>query len=347
MKKVILILVLFSVIIVYSTSTNRVRSRMHTTDFMWYTGISLEAEHLFNKGWPEYRFLGRIFRPILTGLDYIVPKKMSKGDIVYLRPSQLHNFHKFILMRTNNPVVLVLAGSDKSTPSDLNIDFEEVIAHPMVYHCFIMNCDYLGNSNKISSLPIGIDFHSLTQGNHCGEKPQSTKEQEIVLQRVIKETKPFQEREQKVYVDFHLNDTSKRFKDKGYETRTDVMNYFKDAPFIAFQEEKMRREDQWRERAKYAFSLCHFGNGMDCHRTWESLALGSIVIVKSSPLDPLYEGLPVVIVDDWSEVCESNLQEWSELYHDTLTNSEYRQRLTHRFWMDKIAQKSNECKNLL
>ncbi len=36
--------------------------------------------------------------------------------------------------------------------------------------------------------------------------------------------------------------------------------------------------------------------------------LGNIVIVKRSSLDPLYEGLPVVIVDDWREISRENLQ---------------------------------------
>jgi len=39
---------------------------------------------------------------------------------------------------------------------------------------------------------------------------------------------------------------------------------------------------------------------MDCHRTWEAMALGCIPIVNTSPLDPFYKQLPVMIVDDWS-----------------------------------------------
>jgi hypothetical protein len=43
------------------------------------------------------------------------------------------------------------------------------------------------------------------------------------------------------------------------------------------------------------------------------LLLGSIPIVKTSPLDPLYKDLPVVIVKDWNE-CKNpkNLDLWWE-----------------------------------
>lgn len=33
-------------------------------------------------------------------------------------------------------------------------------------------------------------------------------------------------------------------------------------------------------------------------------------IVKCSSLDPMYEGLPVVIVNDWEEINAENLRTW-------------------------------------
>ena len=41
---------------------------------------------------------------------------------------------------------------------------------------------------------------------------------------------------------------------------------------------------------------------MDCHRTWEALLLGCIPIVKRNALSPLFDDLPVMVVDDWSTV---------------------------------------------
>jgi hypothetical protein len=58
----------------------------------------------------------------------------------------------------------------------------------------------------------------------------------------------------------------------------------------------------WELYAQYPLVLSTTGNGLDCHRTWELLYLGCIVVTKTSPMDPLYEGLPVIIVEDWHEV---------------------------------------------
>ena len=41
---------------------------------------------------------------------------------------------------------------------------------------------------------------------------------------------------------------------------------------------------------------------------------------KTSPLDALYEGLPVVIVNDWSEVTQENMDKWLFEYGDAFTN---------------------------
>lgn len=52
------------------------------------------------------------------------------------------------------------------------------------------------------------------------------------------------------------------------------------------------------------------GHGWDCFRTWEALYCGCFPIVVSHPsLDSLYEQLPVLIVQDWSQVTAALLQE--------------------------------------
>ena len=40
------------------------------------------------------------------------------------------------------------------------------------------------------------------------------------------------------------------------------------------------------------------------------LFLGLIPIVKTSPLDSLFAGLPVVILSDWSELATGNMSSW-------------------------------------
>ena len=48
----------------------------------------------------------------------------------------------------------------------------------------------------------------------------------------------------------------------------------------------------------------HEGNGLDCHRTWEIILLGSIVITETSSLDNMYiqNNLPVIILNNYDEL---------------------------------------------
>ena len=59
------------------------------------------------------------------------------------------------------------------------------------------------------------------------------------------------------------------------------------------------------------FTVSPEGFGMDCHRTWETLMLGAVPIVKRGPLSRLFEHLPVIQVDDWAEVTRGRLRTWA------------------------------------
>jgi hypothetical protein len=71
---------------------------------------------------------------------------------------------------------------------------------------------------------------------------------------------------------------------------------------VYYEPNKVPRLQSWQTMMQYKYVLSPHGNGLDCHRTWEAMLLGCIPIVKTSPLDPMFEGLPILIVKDWSEV---------------------------------------------
>jgi hypothetical protein len=62
--------------------------------------------------------------------------------------------------------------------------------------------------------------------------------------------------------------------------------------------------------ATHRFCACPRGNGIDTHRVWESLYLGVTPVVERSVMTEHFRdrGLPLVLVDDWSEVTP----EWLE-----------------------------------
>jgi len=68
------------------------------------------------------------------------------------------------------------------------------------------------------------------------------------------------------------------------------------------------RIETWKNMTEYTFVLSPFGNGLDCHRTWEALLCGCIPIVRTNVFNELFEGLPVLIVENWKDITLSLLQ---------------------------------------
>jgi hypothetical protein len=71
---------------------------------------------------------------------------------------------------------------------------------------------------------------------------------------------------------------------------------------------------KWRQYTRllsaHQFSACPRGNGIDTHRLWESLYLGVVPIVERTTLSEHWKGagLPLVLIDDWSEVTPARLR---------------------------------------
>jgi len=80
--------------------------------------------------------------------------------------------------------------------------------------------------------------------------------------------------------------------------------------------------------------LSPHGVGLDCHRTWESLALGHIVLVPSSSFDDLYTDLPVVLLRSWKEVTAQNLEMWLSRYSDRV--EALPKKLTIDYWIEAM-----------
>jgi len=83
----------------------------------------------------------------------------------------------------------------------------------------------------------------------------------------------------------------------------------------------------------HQFVLCPQGNGIDTHRTWEALYLGTIPIEKRNINNQFYTDLPICFVDDWDEITESFLKHEYKQIKETVWNLE---KLDFNYWKTKI-----------
>lgn len=74
-------------------------------------------------------------------------------------------------------------------------------------------------------------------------------------------------------------------------------------------ENSMEGRRRFLENARnHSFVLCPRGNGIDTHRLWEALYMGSIPIVIRDIAHSGWTDMPIFFVDSWNEVTEDRLR---------------------------------------
>jgi len=236
-----------------------------------------------------------------TKLINNIPNK--KDPIIYFNVNFI-NILKLNLHLINYNFILVSGDDDLTNPTNLFLnenEFSNFINNEKITKWYSQNC--IIEHPKIEKIPIGLDYHTLSKRKYYWGEIKNPIEQENELINIHLKSKKFWERQIKCYSNFHFADYGNKF---GY-SRKDVINSIS-SELIFYEPTQIERKATWENQIEYAFVISPHGNGLDCHRTWEALVLGCIVIVKKSPLDSLYEDLPVLIINEWSDITEELLK---------------------------------------
>ena len=84
------------------------------------------------------------------------------------------------------------------------------------------------------------------------------------------------------------------------------------------------------------FVFCPRGNGIDTHRLWETLYMGSIPIVKYEISHELFKDLPILFINDWSEINEDFLE---QKYLEIIDKKWNMEKLKLSYWVNFIKSK--------
>jgi hypothetical protein len=115
--------------------------------------------------------------------------------------------------------------------------------------------------------------------------------------------------------------------------RKPLLDKFKNAPFVTY-EQKVTFKEYIKSLYNHNFCFSPPGNGIDCHRTWESIYLGCIPIVRSSPLTRSFSELPIVIYEDINEITKGFLLNKLIEFHHTHFNYD---KVKFSYWKNKIT----------
>jgi hypothetical protein len=186
-------------------------------------------------------------------------------------------------------------------------------------HWFTQNCTL--EHPKVSPIPIGMDYHTFSNQISC-------KDQEKMIMDISSLSTPFYQREMKCYSNSHFNIHGKYYTQERVDCIQQVPKNL-----THYEQRMINRKQTWLNQTRFAFVLSPAGGGIDCHRTWEALILGCIPIVKrfQVPNDKLYEDLPVLVIDKWSDINEDLLRETVDTFK---TKSFKYEKLNLKYWID-------------
>ncbi|MCL4360892.1 hypothetical protein M1446_00880 [Candidatus Dependentiae bacterium] len=245
------------------------------------------------------------------------PLATQKGAIIFVQIDDLEKFFKEYHPKIQNPYILLThrcAGAKDDDP--IPGPYRKWVDDPKIISWFSQNIDALDNS-KLKHLPIGISNHWWPQGNletfnKALHNNQNATHRKLLCMNFSVHTYP----KERAFV-YNL------FKDKHFCTIKPYVNLF---------EYLSNLQD-------HKFVLSPRGNGLDCHRTWEALLMGTIPIVKTSTLNPLFENLPVLVVDDWQIITESFLK----TKYEEIKNKKYEmKKIFADYWFNEIKSCKQE-----
>jgi hypothetical protein len=87
--------------------------------------------------------------------------------------------------------------------------------------------------------------------------------------------------------------------------------------------------------SKSFFSISPPGNGIDCHRIWESLYVGTIPIVQNHECFSQFKHLPILFIDKWEEVTHDLL--YAKSYITSMFKKPIPE-LKMSYWVKKITK---------
>jgi hypothetical protein len=296
--------------------------KVMTKSLMALYFFSLHHELFAKDRRPSYPFItGDGFRALAEHiLDEDVCSinlsSFKKGDIVFVKTEFLDRFIGEFLPKIPLPFILITHNSDCDIPGRWSFLLDE----PKLLAWFGQNVMDASHP-KLHPLPIGI----TNRYNFNGEAS--------VYFSALKKAQMRQKYPKQVLAYWNMNiETSFAERKKSYEHFSNMSACLTLHHLVPFK-------NYVRNLLKSHFIVSPRGNGLDCHRSWEALYFGAIPIVKHSGIDSLFEGLPVLIIEDWSQVSEELLIQTLS----TLEPSIFLEKLWFPYWKNLIHSYKATC----
>jgi hypothetical protein len=247
-------------------------------------------------------------RGIMRSCDYYTANPQSSSNHIEIPFQRGQPAHKSIYVCSDaiekfclevEPMIdcqytLVSGDSDREITDEIceKSLVSKIILNSKMKSWYAQNLTY--KHPKLKNLPIGLDYHTVHEKPYLwGLKAHSPLAQELTLIDVLQRSSLIENRFFAAYCNwqFAMN--------RG--DRSECLQKI-DKQLCFFEPDRLPRTATWSRQSEFMFVISPFGAGLDCHRTWEALMLGCIPIIRRSGISSLFDNLPVLQLENWTDL---------------------------------------------
>jgi hypothetical protein len=228
---------------------------------------------------------------------------------IFVYTHLVRSFVERVLPQLDHSFVLITHNSDHG----IGPEFRAALDDSRILHWFAQNT--LIEHPKLTALPIGIANAQWPHGNlsallEVANRPRAT-------------------RREVVYLNFEVRTNP--------AVRIPLLQRLERSP-LAWRAPPRPFADYLDDMANCRWVVSPPGNGIDCHRTWEALYLGTTPIVaRSEHGAALHDGLPIIQLPDLGNLDPAALQTQPA---DPQVMTQALRRLQMKYWSELIRQKT-------
>ena len=233
---------------------------------------------------------------------------IKSNFVIFCESDCIFDLNQKILGKLTVPITLILGNSDQNHDST----FINIISNVSVKKIFAQNLE----ASKDGFYPLPIGLENLWYSSH-GKISEFKK-----LRKVSKIRRP------RIMWTFNV-ETNPAIRSKAAQDLSNI----EVADRFGIVSSREHRE----LLLSYSFIASPPGNGLDTHRTWEAMYLGCVPIVLRSYMTEYFEklGLPIWVVDGYSQIESLSEQQLSEKYEELKPGFENKA-LWFDFWANQI-----------
>lgn len=242
--------------------------------------------------------------------------EIKDGDIIFVKSDKMGNFFNQVHPHINARYILITHNSAGPCPGE----YAHFLEDPKIIKWFGQNQSIPGHP-KFVSIPLGIANRYIS--------PHGNRDN---------------------FMKFYGHSAQKKWS-VAINFNPGTYRQERDLVYKKFIKEPYCKELYSRDHVTYLsnmstadFVLSPRGYGLDCHRTWEAIIVGSIPIVKTSYLDELLSDLPVLIVNDWKDINPEFLEQALEKIKINASNYNI-EKLELNYWFKIISTLQNESRS--